>query len=181
MDTSADTAGASGASSAPADSSGAETGVPADEDFDPAPEDFACISDWEQILGFRIHNFLGHIDEAKAVANNPAGGVYPVGTILQHLPTEAMVKRRAGFSPETKDWEFFLLTLSADGTTTIAERGPNISTSMGQTCTSCHVKADDAYDFVCNTWAEHGGAGDCGFDFMPSFLDQQLASDTRCE
>ncbi len=144
------------------------------------PEDFACISDWEQILGFRIHNFLGHVEEAKAVANNPAGGVYPVGTILQHLPTEAMVKRRAGFSPETKDWEFFLLTLSPDGTTTIAERGPNISTSMGQTCTSCHVLADDAYDFVCNTWAEHGGAGNCGFDFMPSFLDGQLASDTRC-
>jgi hypothetical protein len=144
-------------------------------------EDFSCIGDWEPILGFRINNLLGHLDEAKAVANSPIGGVYPVGTILQHLPTEAMVKRRAGFSPETKDWEFFLLTLSADGVTTIAERGTTeLETSMGQTCASCHIKATPEYDFVCNTWAEHGGAGNCGFDFTQDFLDMQLASDTRC-
>lgn len=174
--------GASGASSAPADSSGGEDtgGAPADEDLDMTPEQFSCIGEWDAVLGFRIQNLLGHLEEAKAVANNPAGGVYPVGTILQHFPTEAMVKRKAGYSPETKDWEFFLLTLNQDGTTTIASRGTDITT-MGQTCASCHAKADSAFDFVCNTWAEHGGAGNCGFELGAAQLDGPIAMDPRCE
>jgi hypothetical protein len=91
-----------------------------------------------------------------------------------------MVKRRAGFSPETKDWEFFLLQLSAGGMTTIQSRGTTaIQTSMGQTCVSCHTMVPDEFDFVCNTWGEQGSQN-CGFDFMDSFLDQQLATDTRC-
>jgi hypothetical protein len=92
-----------------------------------------------------------------------------------------MVKRRAGFSAESMDWEFFILTLNPDGTTTISKRGPSITTSMGQTCPSCHVKADKAFDFVCNTWAEHGGAGNCGFDFSDTQLSQPIASDPRCD
>jgi hypothetical protein len=152
----------------------------ADEDLDMTADQFSCIGTWDKVLGFRINNLLGHLDEAIAVANSATGGEFPVGTILQHLPTEAMVKRKAGFSPETKDWEFFLLTLGPDGTTTIAERGTTeIATSMGQTCASCHSMVTDAYDFVCNTWAEHSD-GNCGFDFQDSFLDTQLASDTRC-
>jgi len=39
--------------------------------------------------------------------------------------------------------------------------------------------APDQWDFVCNTWGDQGG--DCGFDFTNSFLDMQLASDTRCQ
>jgi hypothetical protein len=156
-------------------------GAPGDEDIDMTAEDFSCIGDWDKVLGFRITNLLGHLDEALEVANDPEGGTYPVGTLIQHLPTEAMVKRRGGFSPETKDWEFFLLQLSADGQTTIAERGTtDISTSSGQTCSSCHAMAADEFDFICNTWAEQSGS-DCGFDFMDSFLDMQLASDTRCQ
>src|SRR5690606_25805455 len=75
-------------------------GTTTDEDLDMTAEDFECIAGWDQVLGFRINNLLGHLEEAIAVAQNPEGGTYPVGTILQHLPTEAMVKRRAGFSPE---------------------------------------------------------------------------------
>lgn len=160
---------------------GGTGGVPTDEDIDMTGEDFSCIGDWDKVLGFRITNLLGHLEEALAVANNPEGGVYPVGTLIQHLPTEAMVKRRTGFSPETKDWEFFLLTLGQDGTTTIAERGTTaIMTSMGQTCVSCHSMVPDQYDFICNTWGD-AGSQNCGFDFMDSFLDQQLATDTRCQ
>lgn len=176
------TSGAGDTAAAPAESSaGEDTGAaPADEDLDMTAEQFSCIGQWDAVLGFRIQNLLGHLEEAKAVANNPAGGVYPVGTILQHFPTEAMVKRKAGFSPETKDWEFFLLTLNQDGTTTIASRGPDITT-MGQTCASCHVKADAAFDFVCNTWAEHGGAGNCGFELGAAQLDGPIAMDPRCK
>jgi len=172
-------AGAAGASGAGMSGAAGGGGTSAD-DFDPTPEDFTCIADWQKVLGFRITNALGKTAEAIAVAESGTG-VYPVGTILQHLPTEAMVKRRAGFSPETKDWEFFLLTLSPQGVTTIAERGTTeIETSMGATCVSCHSLAPDEFDFVCNTWGDAGG-DNCGFDFMDSFLDQQLANDTRCE
>lgn len=171
--------GAGGASGAGMSGAAGGGGTSAD-DFDPQPEDFTCIADWEKVLGFRITNALGKTAEAIAVAESGTG-TYPVGTILQHLPTEAMVKRRAGFSPETKDWEFFLLQLSPQGVTTIAERGTTeIETSMGATCVSCHSLAPDEFDFVCNTWGDEGG-DNCGFDFMDSFLDQQLESDTRCE
>lgn len=149
------------------------------DDIDMKPENFTCIADWEKVLGFRITNLLGHLEEAIAVAK--AGtGTYPVGTVIQHLPTEAMVKRRAGFSPETKDWEFFLLQLGPQGQVTIQERGTTqIKTAMGQTCVSCHSKAPDEFDFVCNTWGEKGSEN-CGFDFNDSFLNMQLSMDTRC-
>lgn len=152
-----------------------------DEDFDPTAEDFTCIADWQSHLRFRINNFLGNVEEAVAVAENPAGGVYPVGTILQHFPTEAMVKRRAGFSPETKDWEFFLLTLNQDGTTTIAERGTTEIEAMGTPCADCHATADDQWDFVCNTYVE-AGSGNCGFAPLgQQQLDQAIANDPRCD
>lgn len=154
---------------------GAATG----EDLDMTADQFSCIGDWQQISGFRITNLLGHLDEAIAVAESPTGGVYPVGTILQHLPTEAMVKRAAGFSAETRDWEFFQLSLSADGVTTITNRGTTDVTTMGNTCASCHSMVPEQWDFVCNTWGDNGG--DCGFDFDQMFLDMQLAMDTRCQ
>jgi hypothetical protein len=121
---------------------------------------------------------LGQVAEAVAVAENPAGGTYPVGTVIQHLPTEAMVKRAAGFSPETKDWEFFLLDI-ASGSTTILERGTTEIETMGNTCASCHSLAPDEYDFVCTTWGAPGG-GDCGFDFGESQLSTAIANDPRC-
>jgi len=150
------------------------------ENFDVTPEDFTCIRDWERVSGFRITNVLGETQtaEAIAVAQNPEGGVYPVGTIIQHLPTEAMVKRYEGFSPETRDWEFFLLTLSADGAT-ISQRGTTEITTMGNTCVSCHSDVAPEFDFICNTWADaNNGNPNCGFDFS----EQQLnANDPRCD
>ena len=175
------TTGAGGSTGAGGASTGAGgTGATTAEDFDPMASDFTCIAEWQAILGFRINNFLGHLDEAVAVAENPEGGVYPVGTILQHFPTEAMVKRRAGFSPDTKDWEFFLLNVSQDGTTTITSRGTTEITTMGDTCASCHAMADDKFDFVCNTYGDAGSAN-CGFDLMPAQLDSQIANDPRCD
>ena len=150
------------------------------EDFEPTAEDFGCVADQVKVSGFRVTNALGEAETAAsiAVAQNPEGAVFPVGTILQHLPTEAMVKRGPGFSPETKDWEFFLLDI-ASGTTTISQRGTTELTTMGDTCVSCHSLVPDEYDFVCNTWGDAGG--DCGFDFQDSMLDQQAANDPRCD
>jgi len=46
----------------------------------------------------------GHLAAVLAVAHKPKGAVYPVGTVLQLIPTEAMVKRHKGYSPATGDW-----------------------------------------------------------------------------
>ena len=149
------------------------------DDFDPKPTDFECISKWEKVSGFHITNKLGKTSEAVAVAKSTSGGVYPVGTIIQHFPTEAMVKRKPGFSPETKDWEFFLLTISGT-TTTIAQRGTTEITTMNQTCASCHMKAPSEYDFVCNIWGDQGSMN-CGFNLGEQQLSSAIAMDTRCD
>ena len=75
--------------------------------------DFTNLHDMTKVRGFYVDNRLGHLQQALAVANSPKGGTYPVGTILQLVPQEAMVKRRKGFDPATKDWEFFFLTTDA--------------------------------------------------------------------
>ena len=149
--------------------------------FDVNAEDFTCLADWAQVSGFRITNLLGQTAAAVAVAENPAGGIYPVGTIISNLPTDAMVKRAAGFSPETNDWEFFLLQLSSEGVTTIADRGTTeIMTAMGATCVSCHSQVPNQFDFVCNSWGD-AGSDNCGFDFAESVLEAQIAADPRCD
>jgi hypothetical protein len=56
------------------------------------------------------------------VAESPNGGVYPVGSVIQLVPTEVMVKQPKGFNNITHDWEFFELNVSKDGTT-INKRG----------------------------------------------------------
>jgi hypothetical protein len=155
---------------------GATTGA---DDFDPKPTDFECISKWEKVSGFHITNKAGKTAEAVAVAKSATGGVYPVGTIIQHLPTEAMVKRKAGFSAAAKDWEFFKLTITGT-TTAIAERGTTAIQTMGQACASCHMKAPSEYDFVCNIWGDQGSMN-CGFNLGDSQLNSAIDMDTRCD
>jgi hypothetical protein len=53
---------------------------------------------------FYVDNVLGNLDATLAVANSATGGTYPPGTVIQLVPTEAMVKRAKGFNPVTHDW-----------------------------------------------------------------------------
>lgn len=174
--TSGDTS--SNESSGDATSSDGTTSGVAEEDFVPLEEHFTCINDWENGPGFRITNVLGKTAEALAVANSEEGGTYPVGTIVQHLPTEAMVKRHTGFSPETKDWEFYVLT-PMNGANTFVDHGPDITT-MGNTCASCHLKADEPWDFICNTSKDHGGTACATFDFPQEMRDMTAANAAPC-
>jgi cytochrome c553 len=121
-------------------------------DFEAQESDFECILDWDKVRQFYITNKVGKLTEALAVAN-AEGGPYPVGTIIELIPQEAMVKRRAGFSPETRDWEFFTLTPSATGTA-IASRGTTKVTNILGSCADCHGKAEPKYDMVCEN--NHG-------------------------
>ena len=70
------------------------------------------------------------------------------------IPTEVMVKRRVGFDPATRDWEFFALEVDADGSK-IADRGSTeVVNQFGLQCFACHVKADERFDLVCEK--DHG-------------------------
>ncbi len=124
------------------------------EDLVMRPEDFRNLHDMTQVRGFFVDNRLGHLEEALAVANSPDGGEYPVGTILQLVPQEAMVKRHQGYSPATRDWEFFFLSVSETGTVIEVRGADEVVNRFGGNCASCHAAADERFDFVCEQ--DHG-------------------------
>jgi hypothetical protein len=119
------------------------------EDLDMKPEDFRPLRTMTRVRGFFIDNRLGHLQEALRVANSPQGGVYPVGTIVQLVPQEAMVKRRKGWSPQTNDWEFFFLRTSATGTEIETRGAEKTVNRFGGNCFDCHSAAEAKWDMLC--------------------------------
>ncbi len=117
-------------------------------------ETFNCLADMTRVKHFYVDNLNGDIEATVAVASNDEGGVYPEGSVVQLVPGEAMVKREAGFSPATKDWEFFELDVSPEGTA-IRKRGfADVVNKFGGNCFACHVKAKPQYDLICDN--SHG-------------------------
>ena len=119
------------------------------EDLAMAATDFVNVHDMTPIRGFFVANKLGHLEETVKIATANKGGKYPVGTILQLVPQEAMVKRRAGFNPKTKDWEFFFLATDANGTTIEKRGGAEVVNRFGGNCAACHAAAQGKFDLVC--------------------------------
>src|SRR5258708_26173306 len=76
---------------------------------------FRCMTDMTHIGHFYVDNLVGDLKGTVEVANSTTGGVYPVGSVLQLVPTEVMVKREKGFNAATHDWEFFELDVSPTG------------------------------------------------------------------
>jgi hypothetical protein len=83
---------------------------------------FRRITKMTHVRQFYVDNLLGNLDATLAVANSATGGTYPADSVIQLILGEAMVKRDKGFNPVTKDWEFFELDVSKDGTE-IRKRG----------------------------------------------------------
>lgn len=144
-------------------------------DFVPQAVDFQCILKGKKVRNFYLLNPLGKLDEAVAVANNPQGGVYPVGTMIQLIPTEAMVKRHAGFAPAANDWEFFSLANDATGTTILQRGSTDVVNQFGGNCFSCHQKAEAKYDLICET--THGCAP---LPFGAEVIEAVQSADPRC-
>ena len=113
--------------------------------------DFNCMLDMQPVRGFYVDNLIpGKLDETLTVAN-AGSGEYPAGSVVQLVPTEVMVKHPAGFSPATKDWEFFELTVSPEGSN-IGKRGfVDVVNRFGGNCFGCHVKAKPEFDMICET------------------------------
>ncbi len=115
---------------------------------------FKCMRQMAQVRHFYVDNLLGDVMSTVTAANAPKGAIYPVGSVVQLVPTEAMVKREAGFSPATGDWEFFELAVNENGTK-IGKRGfAEVNNRFGKNCFTCHVPAREPWDFVCES--DHG-------------------------
>ena len=78
-------------------------------------DSFRCIREMTPVRHFYVDNLLGNLEGTLAAANAPKGAIYPPGSVVQLVPSEVMVKREAGFSPATGDWEFFELDVSDKG------------------------------------------------------------------
>ncbi|AZG35467.1 hypothetical protein [Shewanella psychromarinicola] len=115
--------------------------------------DFRCIRDMVPIRHFYVDNIIGaeELQLTVKAANNPLGEMYPVGSIIQLVPTEVMVKRDKGFSPVTNDWEFFELDVSSKGSKILTRGFVDVKNKFGGNCFACHIKADPQWDFVCET------------------------------
>jgi hypothetical protein len=124
------------------------------EDFEATAEDFTNINDMTAVRGFFVDNRLGYLDEAIAIAEANEGGVYPVGTIIQLVPQEAMIKRRSGWNPATNDWEFFFLDVTPEGTTILTRGADEVVNRFGGNCAECHQAAEPQFDLVCED--DHG-------------------------
>jgi hypothetical protein len=149
-------AAAVGCSSASDDSERAtETTVVEDVAVD--ADDFKPLADMTAVRGFFVDNVAGDLDATLAVANDPEGGTYPVGTVIQLIPQEAMVKRAPGFDPDANDWEFFTLDVTPAGTMIISRGGSEVVNRFsGTSCAACHSAAEPQFDLVCED--DHGCA-----------------------
>ena len=152
---------------------GAVPSVPLD--FDATEDDFECVQDWERVRNIRVTNKLGFLEETLELARNPKPGIeYPVGTIIQLFPGEAMVKRGSDFDPANNNWEYFELLVSAEGTTiNVRGRDEVINMFEGQ-CFGCHADARD-FDFICEK-----GRGCVELPIGDDVITALQAADPRC-
>lgn len=110
---------------------------------------FSCIRDLKAVRGFYVGNLLGDIDGTLAAANNANGAVYPVGSVVQLVPGEAMVKHGKGFNPATNDWEFFELDVQPTATKIKVRGFTEAVNQFGGNCLACHAKAEAKWDMIC--------------------------------
>lgn len=139
-------------------------------------DSFGCISDLTPVRGFFVGNLQDNLEATLKVARSETGGVYPAGSVVQLVPTEVMVKREAGFSPVTKDWEFIELDVSAEGSTIRGRGFTDVVNRFGGNCFACHVKAKPEWDMVCEK-----GHGCDPIPLTPAMVRAIQKTDPRCE
>jgi hypothetical protein len=122
---------------------------PAPSSFPISDSSFKCITQLTHVRHFYVDNLVGNLDGTVKVAQTGVG-TYPVGSVLQLVPTEVMVKREQGFNATTHDWEFFELNVSADGSTIRTRGFQEVNNRFGGNCFNCHVKAHAEFDLVCD-------------------------------
>lgn len=114
---------------------------------------FKCITDMTHVRHFYVDNLAGNLAATVKVAQAGTGD-YPVGSVLQLVPSEVMVKRDKGFNAATRDWEFFELNVTPAGSAIRTRGSQEVNNRFGGNCFSCHVKARAEFDLVCDN--SHG-------------------------
>ncbi len=141
---------------------------------DVPPELTACISDGTKVG----HTYLQHPDPAKLAAavklyeGKATDAEYPEGTVFRLVPGEAMVKRSRAAFPNSNGWEYFALTVNAQGTT-VRARGDEAANRIG-TCQSCH-SASAKSDYICSA-----GSGCPPVPLAEEQIAQIQKNDPRC-
>jgi hypothetical protein len=81
------------------------------QDISVSEQTFGCILDWPKVRNTRFkHSDPEKLKEAMRIFRDSVPDrEYPVGTILQLVPFEAMVKHPREKFPKTNGWEFFAL------------------------------------------------------------------------
>ncbi|MCZ6831881.1 MAG: hypothetical protein O7F73_20285 [Gammaproteobacteria bacterium] len=137
--------------------------------------DFKCMLDMQAVRGFYVDNLDPDKRSDTAAVAERETGVYPVGSVVQLVPTEVMVKHPRGFNAATRDWEFFELTVSEAGTR-IDKRGfVDVVNRFGGNCFGCHVKARPEFDMICET-----GHGCDPIPITPQMTQLLQKMDPRC-
>ena len=111
---------------------------------------FKCITDMTKVRHFYVDNLLGNLAGTVAVANAGTGD-YPEGSVVQVMPNEVMIKHQKGFSPATRDWEFFWIDLDKNGAKIFTRGFAEVNNRLNLNCFACHVKARPEFDFICET------------------------------
>jgi hypothetical protein len=119
--------------------------------FSISEKSFRCMTEMTHIGHFYVDNLAGNLKGTVKVAESTTGGVYPVGSVLQLVPTEVMVKRAKGFNAATHDWEFFELDVSPSGSTIRTRGFVEVVNRFGGNCFTCHIRARPEWDLVCDT------------------------------
>jgi|ERR1700722_5850850 hypothetical protein len=130
----------------------AETGVAVN--FSISEKSFHCMTEMTRVRHFYVDNLAGNLKGTLKVASSATGGIYPEGSVVQLVPTEVMVKREKGFNAATRDWEFFELDVSKDGSKIRSRGFAEVVNRFGGNCFSCHVKARPEWDMICDN--SHG-------------------------
>jgi hypothetical protein len=137
--------------------------------------DFKCLLEGRKIEGKKFvvfHRSKKRLRKAVRIAQRDLPNKrYPVGTILQLFPFEAMVKRGGRFNREGGGWEWLTLRTTAAGTQILKRGGPEV-TNLAGSCQDCHAAAR-MFDFVC----EGHGAAPLG---LPDQVIRALQQDPRC-
>lgn len=136
---------------------------------------FDCVTRMQPVRGFFVSNLLGNQAATFAAARSPTGGDYPPGSVVQLVPTEAMVKHPKGFSPATRDWEFFELDVTQSGTKILKRGFAEVFNRFGGNCFGCHVKAQPQWDMICET-----GHGCDPIPLTPAMFGALQRTDPRC-
>jgi hypothetical protein len=144
------------------------------------PEDFQCLLNGVKAEGknfYLFHRNKRKLRRAVKMTNTgriPKAG-YPVGTILQLFPFEAMIKRRRGFNREGNNWEFVRLNITQDGRTEILQTGKGEVANVIGSCQGCHVQLAPAHDLVCEFVV-----GTSGLGLTDAQVQAIQAADPRC-